>query len=308
MGGRVIKKLFSKGSWLGLSSCLLGMFSFVLVICDYQTHWFLPFREVLSLALSPIQYVANLPTEIFHKVEIEVATKKELIKENANLRTEQLLLRAQIQKLAFLEQENGELRALLGFSAKIKDKVVTAQLLAADFNNLNKQVIINKGKNNGVYVGQPVIDANGFIGQVIAVDTITSRVLLITDTESAIPVIDVRTGMRFIAMGVGTSTGVELEYVPDTYDVKVSDLIVTSNLGNRLPEGYPVGVIDSIRHIPGERFAKIALKPSAHVDTGRYVLVLWPGELKIEKNVKDAEKDNIKSKNKTRSKSNSSYI
>ena len=64
-------------------------------------------------------------------------------------------------------------------------------------------MILNKGRNDGVYVGQPVLDAYGLMGQVIAVDSITSRVLLITDTQSAIPVLNVRNGMRSIAIGVG---------------------------------------------------------------------------------------------------------
>jgi rod shape-determining protein MreC len=112
---------------------------------------------------------------------------------------------------------------------------------------------------------------------------LTSRVLLITDAKSAIPVIDVRNGLRSVAVGVGDSSSIELAYVPETSDVKEGDLLVTSNLGLRLPEGYPVGIVHSVRHILGERFAKVVVIPSAKVESSRYVLMIWPGQPKIEK-------------------------
>lgn len=294
------KKIFLKGSFLGFRATLFIILSLVLIFFDYRFNLFAPAKNGLSLFLTPIQYVANLPTTLVDIAEIDFATKKALIAENTALKDQQLLLQAKIQKQAFLEEENQKLRTLLGSAQQIKDKVLIAELLAVDFNNLNRQIIVNKGKNDGVYVGQPVLDAYGFMGQVISVDNMTSRVLLITDTQSAIPVLNVRNGMRSVAIGVDSPNTLELSYVPETSDVKVGDLLVTSNLGLRLPEGYPIGVISSVRNIVGERFAKVIVTPSSHVDSSRYVLMVWPGE--INKPAKTAPKPKQKAKTKAKNK------
>lgn len=280
----------------------------ILFVSDYNFKIFNPVRDVLSLLLTPIQYIANTPSELFGIIKTDFSTKKELIIENTKLKDSQLILQAQVQKLAFLEDENEKLRTLLGTATKINEKVIAAQLLAVDFNNLNKQVILNKGKNDSVYVGQPILDAYGFLGQVISVDSITSRVLLITDTQSAIPVMDVRNGLRSVAIGVGLPGSLELAYVPDTSDVKVGDLLVTSNLGLRLPEGYPVGVVSSVRHVVGERFAKVVIIPNAKVDSSRYVLMVWPGQPKVAKVVAKDAKSSSKVSPKSKAKSSKKTI
>lgn len=299
---RHIKKIFSKGSFLGLRCILLAILSCVFLLSDYNKHLLAPVRTILSYALSPIQYVARLPDDVISWVELGVTTKKNLINENAELHAKQLTLEAEVQKLAFLEQENAELHALLGSAEKTKDKILSARLLTQDFNGLNKQVVINRGKHDGVFVGQPLLDAGGLMGQIISVDSTASKALLITDTQSAIPVTNIRTGARSIAVGVGEPDSLELAYTPDTSDVKVGDLLVTSNLGLRLPEGYPVGIVKVIKHVSGERFAKVIITPNARVDRSRYVLLVWPGQPKVNKEAKQVVKSSPKQKTKSKSK------
>jgi rod shape-determining protein MreC len=286
-----------------LRSTLFIAISFTFFIFDSQFTFLSPVKDLLSLCLTPIQYTASFPSELFDIVATDFSTKKELIIENNRLKEKEFLLQAQVQKLVFLEEENEKLKTLLGATTKINEKVLAAQLLAVDFSNLNKQVVLNRGKNDNAYIGQPVLDAYGFMGQVISADSISSRVLLITDSQSAIPVMNVRSGLRSVAIGIGLPNTLELAYVSDTADVKAGDLFVTSNLGLRLPEGYPVGVVNTVGHVAGERFAKVILTPSAKVDSSRYVLMIWPGQPKIEKT---GAKD-IKATSKTMQKTKSKY-
>jgi rod shape-determining protein MreC len=137
------------------------------------------------------------------------------------------------------------------------------------------QVVLNKGTRDGVYNGQPVLDANGVMGQVMQVGPMTCRVLLINDPRSGIGVQNVRNGTRAIATGDSYSGKLQLMYVPKTADVKMGDVFITSGLGDHFPEGYPVGKVLTVRKDPTDQFAVIYLQPSAHLESSRQVLLVW---------------------------------
>jgi rod shape-determining protein MreC len=113
------------------------------------------------------------------------------------------------------------------------------------------------------------------MGQVIEVLPYTSRVLLLADSNHAIPVLVNRNCLRAIAVGSGHLDELVLIYVPDTADIKEGDLLVSSGLGSRYPRGYPVGTITKVEHDPGEPFAIVSARPSAQLDRSRYVLLVF---------------------------------
>ncbi len=243
---------------------------------DHQFNYFISFRSMLALVVSPMQYVVDRPVEFIRWAETSFTTQQNLLVENAQLRARQLLLYAKLQKVLALEQENEQLKALLRSSSNIHEKVTVAQLLAVDLAPYTQQIIIDKGERDGVYIGQPVLDAYGVMGQIIAVSPINSRILLITDTRSALPVQNSRNGNRAILSGFGFDGSLELINVPITTDFRKGDFLVTSGLGGNYPPGYPVGVISSVKLSQGERFANINVKPAAHVNQSRQVLLVWP--------------------------------
>lgn len=231
---------------------------------------------MLSLVVAPMQYFVDRPVEFIRWVDTSFTTQQNLLIENAQLRARELLLYAKLQKVLALERENEQLKALLRSSSNIQEKVTVAQLMAVDLAPYTQQIIIDKGERDGVYVGQPVLDAYGVMGQVIAVGPINSRVLLISDPRSAIPVQNNRNGNRAIATGVGFDGVLELINVPITADFRQGDVMVTSGLGGHYPPGYPVGIISKVKLSPGERFLNINLTPSSHVNQSRQVLLVWP--------------------------------
>src|SRR5690606_35743599 len=98
-------------------------------------------------------------------------------------------------------------------------------------------------------------DAYGLMGQVVEVEALNSWVLLISDPQHSTPVVINRNGVRAIATGTRDSLHMlMLSNVPNTADVKVGDLLVTSGLGGRFPPGYPVGVVSSVTVAPGKPF------------------------------------------------------
>lgn len=262
------------------------MLSLLLIIYDNRLPVFAKIHSTLNVVVVPVQYLVSWPVEFLDFIENYLTSKHSLLKENDKLRAEQLLLRARVQQFIAIEQENTQLRALLSSAAHVSGKVLAAQILAVNSDPFDQQIILDKGKKQGVYPGQPILDAGGVMGQVVEVGLITSRALLITSSQSAVPVQDNRNGIRTIAVGGAYSGDLRLLYVSATMDVKPGDLLVTSGLGLKFPIGYPVGVISSVNYIAGFRFAEVKITPSAEVNRSRQVLLAWPEQSKFAKPVK----------------------
>ena len=245
------------------------------MVMDKRLESFASIRAALSLPLAPFQYLVSGPIQLIDKLKIIVSTHDNLIKENLQLKTDQLLLRSQLQRLIAIESENNYLKALLQSSRQVKGKTLIAELLAVDSEPFVNQVVLDKGSRDGVYVGQPVLDANGVLGQVIQAGPITSRVILVNDPHSGISVQNARNGMRAVAVGDSYSGKLRLMYVPKTADIKVGDMFLTSGLGDHYPEGYPVGKVLTVSKDPTHQFAAISLQPSARLDSSRQVLLVW---------------------------------
>lgn len=254
---------------------------------DIQTSKLDTFRSIATTALLPIRYMVDLPVSTVHWLTARVATAQQLVAENARLRAHELLLESKLQKLLALERENASLRSLFSSSSQLSGHAMMAQILAVDLDPSLQQVVIDKGQINQAYNGQPVLDAYGVIGQLINVGYMTSRVLLITDAHSAVPVENARNGARSVAVGDSKSGRLILFGVPDSKDIQMGDLFLTSGLGLRYPVGYPVGKVTAIDHQSGKSFATIWLEPAAHIDRSRQVLLAWPERAKLESRVKD---------------------
>jgi rod shape-determining protein MreC len=257
------------------------------MMCDHRNSAFHRARSSFAIIVSPIHYLVNLPIDTFNWVVSDFVSKKTLVKENAKLRAKTLLLNAQLQKQFAIESENQQLRALLASSAKTVDKVSVAQLLAVSPDPFVQQIVLNQGENAKVFVGQPVLDAYGIMGQVVTVGHFTSIVMLVTDNKSAIPVQIERNGVRGLVVGKGVPGLLKLQGVTDTMDVKKGDALVTSGLGDHYPFGYPVGTIVDVNRNLGGRFVDITVKPAAHLDRSRLVLLVWTLSFKIDKTIKD---------------------
>ena len=128
---------------------------------------------------------------------------------------------------------------------------------------------------DAVFVGQPLIDADGLMGQIVEVSPASSRALLITDATHSIPVQVNRNGVRAIAEGTGSLGSLEIRHVSATTDIQIGDLLETSGLGGRFPGGYPVAVVTAIERDPGQMFAHVVAGPSAALDRSRHVLLVF---------------------------------
>lgn len=253
------------------------------MVLDHRQHYLAPARSALSTLVAPLQYAINAPIKLTENISTSLTTRQRLLAENSALRAQQLFLQAKLQKLIALEDENRQLRALLQSSLKTQNEQITvAQLLAVNTDPLTSELIIDKGTKSGVYEGQPVLDASGIMGQIIQTAPLTSRIMLITDLRSAVPVQDTHTGVRGLVVGQGSLEKLKLTDIPETVTLHVGDLLETSGLGGHYPAGYPVGVITAIHYKSGEQFTSIDVVPSAQIDRSQNVLLIWPQHVAVD--------------------------
>jgi len=235
-------------------------------------------RSVLNNLAVPVYWIADTPARISEWSDTNIRSRRHLLEDNDKLRRENLLLSGRSQQLAALLAENARLRALLNSTALLRNDVLVAELIGVSPDPMRHQMVLNKGAVDGVYVGQPLIDAEGLLGQVVDVSEMTSRVLLITDATHAIPVQVNRNGVRAIAEGTGNLGSLEIHHVAATTDIEEGDLLVSSGLGGRFPVGYPVAVVSKLVRDPGRAFAIVTASPVAALDKSRHVLLVFTAQ------------------------------
>ncbi|MCQ8128787.1 rod shape-determining protein MreC [Methylomonas rivi] len=270
-----MKLLFAQGPSLNTRLLVAILAAIALLVTDYRTQFLHPLRSVLSIATYPIQILASLPGDSIKSMSDTVFSYVDLQKENQRLKETQLINAAKLLKLDALEKENIRLRVLLENSFQLGEQVLIAELLSVKLAAYEHTVVVNKGTRFGVHPEQPVLDANGIVGQVIRALPSSSEVMLITDPDHAIPVEVNRNGLRTIAFGTGLPNRLQLPFLAKNADIVPGDLLVTSGLGGVFPAGYPVAVVDKFETRPDKSFANIYATPKAQLETSREFLIVW---------------------------------
>ncbi|WP_337264478.1 MULTISPECIES: rod shape-determining protein MreC [unclassified Serratia (in: enterobacteria)] len=270
-----MKPIFSRGPSLQLRLFLAVIAAIALIVADSRLGTFVKIRNYMDTAVSPFYFLANGPRKVLDSVSETLATRQQLELENRALRQELLLKNSDILLLGQFKQENARLRELLGSPLRQDEHKMVTQVMSTGSDPYSDQVVIDKGSDNGVYEGQPVISDKGVVGQVVAVAKMTSRVLLICDASHALPIQVLRNDIRVIAAGSGCTDDLQLEHLPGNTDIRVGDVLVTSGLGGRFPEGYPVAVVSSVKVDNQRAYTVIQARPTAGLQRLRYLLLLW---------------------------------
>ncbi len=234
-----------------------------------------PLRSTLASFVSPIYIVAESPYLLSDAVGNVISTRDQLVAENQVLERRVLELSQISQQYLALKAENDRMRALLGSQARLPYEVLVAELVGVIPDPTTFQIIIDKGADSGIRQGQAVLDEHGLFGQVVEVGGFTSRVILITDRDHAVPVRINRNGVRSVAGGTGERDFLELENVSITADIVEGDIVETSGLGGRFPPGYPVGTVSSVVIEPTSAYAQVLVRPTAQLDQSHHVLVIF---------------------------------
>lgn len=245
------------------------------MLFDAHGHWLKPLRSSAGFIITPVYWAGDFPGRTLDGLMQMLTSRTDILAENERLRADTLLMQRRLQKLATLTEQNVRLRELLNSSALLEDQVIVAELLGIDPNLQTHKLLINKGSTDGVYQGQPVLDARGVMGQVVEVMPFSSRVLLLTDSSHSLPVQVTRNGLRAIASGTGQPGQFELRYVADNADIKEGDLLMTSGMAQRFPAGYPVGIVTRVERGTGQPFAFVQAATAAALDRSRHFLLVF---------------------------------
>lgn len=290
--------IFNQGTSPAHKLIVVLICSASLIFFDHKMGSFETARGFLQSLVSPLQYMANAPKQMMTWASENLVIRQQLMKENQDFRENELFFHEQAMQLNIVRLENERLRSLLSSPVRDEIKKMFAEILSVDGDPYSHQVVINRGANDGVYEGQPVLDDKGIVGQILHVGSSSSRVILISDMSHAIPVRILRNGLRLIASGSGQIDRLVHNFVPHSADVKEGDLLVTSGLGGKYPEGYPVSRVVYVRADESREFATVYSEPVAQIDRLRYMLLL--SKEKSEKTATNPETKSSASNKKTK--------
>lgn len=273
-----MKALFLRQSGAGYLLVTLLVASLALMYVELSRPWLVGFRASIATALSPVYFLADLPAESSDWLGSTMSSREALQDQVSVLERRVLELSQASQQYLAVREENSRLRALLGSRERLGRDVLVAEIVGVLPGPDRHEVVIDKGSSDGLRDGLAVIDEYGMVGQVVETAGSSARVLLVSDVSHALPVQVVRNNLRGIASGSGQLDELQLDYVPDSADIREGDVLVSSGLAGRFPSGYPVGTVSAVTRGTGEAFASVQARPSAQLDRSRHVLVLFAPE------------------------------
>ena len=248
--------------------------SLALMASDSKFSYLTPFREALTVALQPLQVVANSPFVLYNNIGNYFTSQQALRQEVDLLKKQAIFQGVQLQALASLKDENEHLRSLMEAAKVSSQPGRLAEIMYTGRDPFTHKVIVNMGEANQVLAGQAVVDAAGVVGQVTRVFPYTSEVTLLTDKELSIPIQVERNALRAISFGHGRDNTVNLPYLPANVDIKKGDKLVTSGIDGIYPAGLGVGVVRSVKTNESSPFAQIVATPIAGIQNHRQILIL----------------------------------
>jgi rod shape-determining protein MreC len=258
-----------------LRCVLYSLLALALIIVDKRHDHLGKIRRVLSIVAYPVQIAVASPFEGWDWFRESVTTRDALRADKTTLEAQLRLAQFRLQRYEALEAESQRLRALRDRTAAITDRFVIGDVMDVDLDAFRERVLVDKGAQDGVFVGQAVLDSGGVFGQVARVGQLTAEVILVSDATHAIPVQINRNGLRTVAVGTGDMSRLKLPYLPTSADVITGDLLVTSGLGGGFPAGYPVGTVAEVKRDPAQSLADVDVKPAAALDRSRELMFVW---------------------------------
>lgn len=193
-------------------------------------------------------------------------------------------LEAHNSRLMEFDSENQRLRKILNFTERSGFTGVVASVVGRDPSNWVKSITIDRGSDDGLKEGYAVVDGNAIVGQTIAVNRHSSRVLLLTDNSSAIDSIVQSSRAAGTSEGGLGRSSLRLRYVLKLkeFEVNVGDRVIASGLDGVFPKGALIGVVSKANSQANGWFQDIEVEPSVDVYRLENVLVMIPGSANAE--------------------------
>lgn len=261
---------------------ILGQFIFLLVLSiglmflDHFFHGRNWLKQSFSSLSKPIYELVDMPSQTSDWLVDWFNDRRELTQSLEQLELENAILKVKLQQLQADISVQKKLHSFSQSTQAIADEIIAADILNVNLERHSQRIILNKGQSDNVYLGQPVVDQFGIIGQITDLSVTHSIVTLITDASQSTPVMVRRNGLRALVNGTGHLQKLEVKYQGAEADIRVGDRLISSGIGHRFPPGYPVAVIDEIQSDDNESFLQITARPLAQLNHGKQLLLIWP--------------------------------
>ncbi len=194
--------------------------------------------------------------------------------ENRRLREELILKELELNLALERLKELERLKDFLGYRETFSYSTIVAKVIGFSSDSSYRAVTIDAGENHGVKKGMPVVTFGGLAGEVIEAGPFSSKVLLLTDPNLSVDVLNTRTLERYLLTGDGKD-GCRLKYYPKTGEAKVGDVLVTAGIGNTFPPGISIGVVISLSPLDDNKlFRDVYVQPFVNFSKMNEVLVI----------------------------------
>jgi len=268
-----IPRFFQNGPTPFSRLCFYAACSLALFILDLRFHTLETVRQTIYGVMEPLRAAAQTPAGLFNRGFDYLRDQHRILAENEALKSDQLKATPILERYAQLDAENKRLNALLDIEPPPATTGQVARVLYTARDPFSRLVYLDKGTQQKIQPGSPVIDNQGVIGQVTRVFQFSAEVTLLTDKNQTIPVQVKRTGQRSFISGLGNGL-VELKYIPINADIQIGDLLVTSGIDGVYQPGFPVAEVIEVVHDRNEAFSRIIARPLSTVENQTIVMVL----------------------------------
>ncbi len=231
-----------------------------------------PGRVAIAL-VAPFQKAIVGTTRFFRGIWEHYFFLVAVREDNDRLAAENRQLRAMQQEYREASLMNDRMRELLGLVQKIKRPAVAAQVVGKDPSPWFQTVMADKGIDDGVAKGDPVINAQGIVGIVVDVTAHYAKVMLITDPNSAVDAVVQHSRARGIVKG-GAAGYCVLDFVLRKHHVAVGDVVVSSGMDQVFPKGIPIGRVATIVRQEAGIFQDVTMTPSVDFERLEEVLII----------------------------------
>jgi len=258
------------------------LLSGALLVLDYRDSRMMPLRTALKVIVYPLEYAVDLPYRIANSTKEFFIQHQTLSSDNRELRTLVGVYAARDQKYHSIARENERLRLQLSATPAVREKFTLAEILSVSSNPFSRTVVINKGTNEGIFVGQVALAGNNIYGQVESVTPDSAMIIQLTDVRHVIHVRNTRTGFGALASGIGKFNQLELKHIETSMDIQTGDVFVSSGLGQLFPPDFPVAIVSTVVYNPGDSFMKVTATSLADFSKTREILMIWRADYSTE--------------------------
>jgi len=233
-----------------------------------------PIRESLTGVIAPLQLVFTRAASPVLDLAASFRARADLQQENAELKEQIAALRAEVVQLSEAQYENEDLRRQLGFKSAVPSfQLIAAEVIGRDPSAYLHYLLIDRGAEDGIRKGMPVLTDAGLVGRVSRVNRGSSQVMLLTDPESSVAAYIQRSRATGVVQGQ-LQQELVMRYILQDETVVVGDVVLTSGMGGGLPKRLVIGQVVEVRRNDVDMHQEALVQPAVDMESLEQVMVL----------------------------------